>query len=727
MPPPLPARRSRLHRGFLRLPALSIGFLSFLSLAIVTVGAVGLVFNFATQHRALQEGLIYDEFNAILRRATDQIQGEVARARENVSRLHAQLPILDLLPAEKSLPYLQQVMAENIRFQGNEYNTYFAFERERSRRMFGKDGLVFTVHRDLKGGKGEHLPGNCVAEVFTDTTYQTDPKEQWYHLSRTTRDTFVTPVYFDESYMKKWMFTVARGFYEGDRFEGTAGVDIPLDGVLEPVEEVSIGSTGGLMVVNHETGRVLNRNAREGEREFLGEQRRQGDSLYGTDHERGLWQPVLRHGVDEGVIVNHTGQAYVVSARKVADLPWTVVAFQARSELQQSINHTLWAMAAACVLLLAVLGAVSLLLARQVGRPIRSLVATMETVKDAQVTGIRAPVGGTAETRTLGTLFNHMLERIAQAVREREASYAELEEMNRTLEQRVAERTSELVSRNHELQSTLQQLSETQGQLVAKEKLASLGALTAGIAHEIKNPLNFVINFSELSVDLVQELRETTAPLIESADEGTRDDLVDVLDTLEQNARKISEHGKRADSIVRSMLLHSRGRSGEIQAVVFDDLVDEYARLAYHGMRAADPAFNVDLQKSLDPGCGRVDLVPQDFGRALLNLVNNALFAAHDARRIREPGFAPRVVISTRDLGDRVEVRVRDNGCGVSDDVKEKMFNPFFTTKAAGVGTGLGLSLTHDIIAQVHRGEIHVDSDGSTFTEAVVTIPRRKA
>ena len=144
-------------------------------------------------------------------------------------------------------------------------------------------------------------------------------------------------------------------------------------------------------------------------------------------------------------------------------------------------------------------------------------------------------------------------------------------------------------------------------------------------------------------------------------------------------------------------------------------------------MRATDPGFNVDLQQSLDPGCGRVDLVPQDFGRALLNLVNNALFAAHDARRTREAGFSPRVVISTRDLGDRVEVRVRDNGCGVSDEVKEKMFNPFFTTKAAGVGTGLGLSLTHDIVAQVHRGEIHVESDGATFTEAVVTIPRRKA
>lgn len=204
-------------------------------------------------------------------------------------------------------------------------------------------------------------------------------------------------------------------------------------------------------------------------------------------------------------------------------------------------------------------------------------------------------------------------------------------------------------------------------------------------------------------------------------------DLEDVLDTLDQNLKKIAEHGRRADSIVKGMLLHSRGRSGEAASVDFDDLVDEYVRLAYHGIRATDPAFNVDLQKELDPACGRVQLIPQDFGRALLNVVNNAMYAANERRAREGAGFSPRVGVRTKDLGDRVRVTVRDNGGGLTEDVKARMFNPFFTTKPTGAGTGLGLSITHDIIVQVHRGEIEVESDGATFTEITVTIPRSRA
>jgi two-component system NtrC family sensor kinase len=266
-------------------------------------------------------------------------------------------------------------------------------------------------------------------------------------------------------------------------------------------------------------------------------------------------------------------------------------------------------------------------------------------------------------------------------------------------------------------------LQATQERLVQTQKLASLGQLTAGIAHEIKNPLNFVNNFSGVSAELLDELRETLGAV--KADQKTRAEITELADTLRDNLEKIVQHGKRADSIVKNMLLHSREGSGEHRPVDINALVEEAVNLAYHGARAEKQAFNITLERSLAPDAGQVDCFPQEITRVLLNLISNGFYAATRRKdEAMDNGFEPILTTTTRSLGDRVEIRIRDNGIGIPPEVREKMFNPFFTTKPAGEGTGLGLSISHDIIVKQHSGSIEVDTQPGEFTEIQVVLPR---
>lgn len=293
----------------------------------------------------------------------------------------------------------------------------------------------------------------------------------------------------------------------------------------------------------------------------------------------------------------------------------------------------------------------------------------------------------------------------------------------RQLKNRTAELNAEVENRTRELQQTLDHLKDAQNQLVLSEKMASLGQLTAGIAHEIKNPLNFITNFAVLSQDLTKELREQLLREREQVDPERAAEIKEILDDLEQNVGKINDHGKRADSIVRGMLLHSRGKAGERQQTDLNALLAEYTNLAYHGMRAQDQSFNIKIETELDPTVGRVSIVPQDLSRAFLNIVNNACYAANEKKRSQQNGFMPVVRVCTKNLGTKVEIRIRDNGTGIPQAVRDKIFNPFFTTKPAGIGTGLGLSLTYDTITQEHKGEITVDTKEGEFTEFIITIP----
>jgi PAS domain S-box-containing protein len=268
-------------------------------------------------------------------------------------------------------------------------------------------------------------------------------------------------------------------------------------------------------------------------------------------------------------------------------------------------------------------------------------------------------------------------------------------------------------------------LKAAQANLIQAEKMASLGQLTAGIAHEIKNPLNFVNNFANLSVELLDELKETTAPAVAALGENKRAEVDETIEMLTGNLEKIAEHGRRADNIVKSMLEHSRGSSGERRSVDLNGLIEEALNLAYHGARAQDQSFNITLERDFAHGITPIELVPQDITRVCLNLFSNGFYAATKRQTEgNDPKFKPILKVSTRDLGDAVEIRVRDNGTGIAPEIKDKLFQPFFTTKPTGEGTGLGLSISYDIVTQEHGGTIEVDSRVGEFTEFTVRLPR---
>jgi signal transduction histidine kinase len=275
-------------------------------------------------------------------------------------------------------------------------------------------------------------------------------------------------------------------------------------------------------------------------------------------------------------------------------------------------------------------------------------------------------------------------------------------------------------------EQTLEELQEAQRNLIQAEKMASLGRLTAGVAHEIKNPLNFVNNFAALSADLLDELRETAAPAFATLAGDARAEVEEIIGTLVGNMRKIVDHGKRADGIVKSMLAHSRDGGHERLTVDLNALIEEALGLAYHAARARDQNFNVALERDLDPALQRIPLVPQDITRVFLNLFDNGFYAANKRQhRDADPAFRPTLRVSARDEGTGVTIRIRDNGIGISPEARARLFEPFFTTKPTGEGTGLGLSISYEIVTAQHGGTVAVESEPGVFTEFTVTLPRR--
>lgn len=275
-----------------------------------------------------------------------------------------------------------------------------------------------------------------------------------------------------------------------------------------------------------------------------------------------------------------------------------------------------------------------------------------------------------------------------------------------------------------DFQDKTSEIEAIRKQLLQSEKMASLGQLTAGIAHEIKNPLNFITNFSELSIELIRELRQEISTLISPSDAEKNKEIEAILSDLEDNAKKIIEHGKRADNIIRGILLHARGKAGETQPTDINTLLSEYINLGYHGMRATDNTFNIKIETSYDQTIGMINVVPQDLSRVFLNLINNSCYATAQKKKEMKETYFPLLSVETKNLGDKVQISIRDNGNGIPQAVLDKIFTPFFTTKPAGSGTGLGLSISRDIIKD-HDGEIMVNTREGEFTEFIITLPKK--
>jgi len=271
---------------------------------------------------------------------------------------------------------------------------------------------------------------------------------------------------------------------------------------------------------------------------------------------------------------------------------------------------------------------------------------------------------------------------------------------------------------NTALQKSLEDLKATQAQLIQSEKMASLGELTAGIAHEIQNPLNFVNNFSEVSNELIDEMKE-------ELDKGNKEDAKALADDVKQNLEKINFHGKRADAIVKSMLQHSRISNNKKEPTDINALADEYLRLAYHGMRAKDKVFNAAIKGDYDESIGLIKIISQDIGRVILNLITNAFYAVMEKKKLQpaDGGYEPTVSVSTKKFDNKIEINVRDNGIGIPQKALDKIFQPFFTTKPTGQGTGLGLSLSYDIVTKGHGGELKVKTKEGEYTEFSIILP----
>jgi two-component system NtrC family sensor kinase len=408
-------------------------------------------------------------------------------------------------------------------------------------------------------------------------------------------------------------------------------------------------------------------------------------------------------GNTAAIVRDYDGKSVLSAYAPIARLGWIVFVALPASEALAPVYRSLIQTGALLGLGLVLAGVGGTLLARRLVVPIRRLQLGAERLGEGDLAQ-RIEIKTGDEIETLADRFNLMASRI--------------QESHETLEAKVDGRTRELAR-------SLEDLRNAQDRLIQSEKLASLGQLTAGIAHEIKNPLNFVNNFAELSRELLDELGEAVGANRAGRDDGASSEIASLTAMIKSNLDKVVQHGRRADSIVKNMLLHSRQGGGERRSVDLNAVVEESLNLAYHGARAEKPDFNITLAKDLDPAVAAVDIYPQEFTRVLLNLISNGFYATH--RKKLDGGgaaFAPTLAVSTKAFPDRVEIRIRDNGTGLSEAVKEKMFNPFFTTKPAGEGTGLGLSLSHDIVVKQHGGRIDVESKLGEFTQFTIALPR---
>jgi signal transduction histidine kinase len=373
--------------------------------------------------------------------------------------------------------------------------------------------------------------------------------------------------------------------------------------------------------------------------------------------------------------------------------------FRAASRIGDQITFSIFIISTIAALI------VAWLIARDVARGLTALKAGAAAVGAGEL-GYRISLDQRDELGDLARAFDDMSAHLGAAREQLTAAHEK--------EKRKGE----------DLAAALEELKKTQDRLLVQQKLASLGTLTAGIAHEIKNPLNFVTNFAEILRSLITDLRDSVFSQKGRIDPGEFEFIEGTLIDVDSNAAKIREHGKRADDIVKGMLMHSRGQTGQVQPTNLNSLISEYVKLAYHGLRAQDVNFNVTIEEEYDPTIPVMNLVPHDLSRVILNIANNGAFAADQKAKRGAPNFRPTLRIATANLNGHVEIRMRDNGDGIPEDIRQKVFEPFFTTKPAGSGTGLGLSMSYEIIVQQHGGQLRVESEPGEYAEFIITLPR---
>lgn len=459
-----------------------------------------------------------------------------------------------------------------------------------------------------------------------------------------------------------------------------------------------------------------------------------GKEIFDTEHHDLKYLKVVQDATDllrtgsraQGV-TNYrrpTGEKVVGCYAFPLNLSWAIIAEineeQAYVAVAKMLNTlSLWILVG---LSIAIIGAS--IFSRQLSNPILKMSRAAEEISSGQF-DVKVEYKAKDEIGILGKSLVNMGKSLKENFEKIENQNKALEEYSRNLEEKVNLRTAELKEKNIALEDTLKKLKETQDQLIAHEKLASLGALTSGIAHEIKNPLNFVNNFAELSVELVEDLDLELTNSNLKMDEENHKLVQEILNNIKSNLTKISEHGKRADRIVHSMLQHSRGNRGEFQMTDLNTFVEQYVAFALDSVRAKDSLFSLSVERNYDELVGQVNINPPSLSQAILNIINNSIYATAEKKKKIGNEYIPTLIVATKDLGEKIELHFRDNGTGIPKKNVEKIFEPFFTTKPTGEGTGLGLSLSFDIIAKMHKGELKVDTAEGQFTEFVIILPKK--
>jgi signal transduction histidine kinase len=586
-----------------------------------------------------------------------------------------------------------------------------------------KYNALYVYHKDEKiefKTFGENV------DYFTMDYYQI-PKE----LNRS----LWSQPYFDEGVGDALMTTYSVPLYKyingRKKLIGVLGVDLSLDWLQKYLNSIKIYETGYAFLISS-TGTLVShpdKNVIMNETIFSIADAQKSQQL------RTIGYNMIHGGTSFAEMEYHnlrTGKLSWIAYAPVPTNNWSIGVVFPVDELMADVNKLITNLLFIGIGGLAIILMLIILISKSITRPLSILTQAAGRFAQGNFDVLLPQIKSGDEIGKLNSSFIYMQNTLASTINDlREASSKlkisndKLEEYNRTLEQKVDERTAALNEKNKQLDAAFNDLKAAQAQLVQSEKMASLGQLTAGIAHEIKNPLNFINNYSEITVDLIKEMTEEMDRLSGKLLPDERTFFQEITNDIASSARKINDHGKRADSIIKGMLLHSRGKTGDKQLTDVNALLTEAFNLSYHSIRAQDSNFNIKIETDYDTTIGMINIVAQDINRVFLNIINNACYSTNQKnKRFMDNYYTPVLQIRTNNSGDNVEIRIRDNGTGIPQEIIDKVFNPFFTTKPAGQGTGLGLSLSFDIIVQEHHGEMKVDSKEGEYAEFVIVIPK---
>ena len=725
----------------------TIGIKSLLAffLTLILCLEIGFISLFSIFYTHLHRQFILEKFERNLIVNSQDIEQKIRQGKNNLLRLKDYISLLDAknLSSQDALPYLAKIMARNLQFNPHEYNCYFALEPALAQKYFGENGYVLTVHKnyELINTDDYGQPNQSIVETWNDPGYQTNPSEIWYHIAKKSHQIELSPIYFDSTYMKAWLYTLGMGIYDHDVFQGMVGIDILLDSWFDSIERIKVDQTGGLFLVDSESGLVLTKVGQSNyqQENLITVNQRLSYYLWDTDTEQSVWQSIIKNDSSGVLVKGKDNSNYLVSSVRLKELPLTLVIYGNQRDLQGIIYDNLAIFITIGLIFLALVLGLSIWLQQNLTLPLTNLIAMMEKLAKNKFSSItdstnqeiikyQLPTTGIVETQQLGKIFNHLLKQL-------QAAFTALAISNNELENRVVQRTQELAANNTQLEQTLSSLQTTQAQLIQAEKMASLGQMLAGIAHEINNPVSFIYgnltHVTEYIQDLLglirlyqQQYPQPTPEIkeeIEAIDlDYIRKDLPSILSSMEIGVKRIS-------GIVNSLRTFSRLDEAEFKAADINEGIESALMILRHRFQSREECPEILVIQD----CGDLPLVhcyASLLNQVFLNLIVNAIDAVEERLLNKytelEPGFVPLIEIRT-EVTDRgwVAIHIIDNGGGIEEKVRSKIFDPFFTTKPIGKGTGLGLSVCYQIIVDKHGGKIECNSTPGEGTEFSIEIP----